>query len=408
MKIENLKIDQIKPYPRNPRKNDAAVGKVASSLKEFGWQQPIVVDKDMVVIAGHTRLAAAISLGFEKAPVLIASTLTPSQIKAYRIADNRVAEEADWDSGLLKIELDDLVSNDFSLNVLGFTGDELKIILNPESEFAADEDEVLDVEEDAVSKEGDVWLLGDHKIICGDSTNENTVSKLLEEEKPNLMVTDPPYGVNYDASWRSRVLRSNGKAVGSRAEGKVLNDHEADWTEAYCLFQGDVAYVWCAGLLSHITAESLIKSGFELTAHIIWNKSHSAIGRADYHYKHEVLMYAVRKGKRHNWRGGRKQHSVWDISKPMKSETGHSTQKPVECMKRCIENNSLPEDSIYEPFSGSGTTIIACEILNRRCFAIELNPQYVDLAVRRWQKFTGKKAKLQENNKLFNQLSVGM
>ena len=179
MKIENLKIDQIKPYPRNPRKNDAAVGKVASSLKEFGWQQPIVVDKDMVVIAGHTRLAAAISLGFEKAPVLIASTLTPSQIKAYRIADNRVAEEADWDSGLLKIELDDLVSNDFSLNVLGFTGDELKIILNPESEFAADEDEVLDVEEDAVSKEGDVWLLGDHKIICGDSTNENTVSKLL-------------------------------------------------------------------------------------------------------------------------------------------------------------------------------------------------------------------------------------
>ena len=234
---------------------------------------------------------------------------------------------------------------------------------------------------------GKLILKSRHRIMCGDSTDADMVAKLLDGGAPHLMVTDPPYGVEYDADWRNNAFRSDGRAI-----GKVENDNRADWTDAWRLFGGDVVYVWHAGLYSNVVADSLISCGFEPRALICWAKSHFAIGRGHYHHKHEPCWYMIKKGKTGHWVADRSQTTLWDIDKPSKSETGHSTQKPVECMERPIRNNSEPGDSVYEPFSGSGTTIIAAEKTGRRCYAMELSPQYVDVAVKRWQEFTGQHA----------------
>ncbi len=206
------------------------------------------------------------------------------------------------------------------------------------------------------------------------------------------MVTDPPYGVEYDANWRNEAMRADGTPIAGCAVGKVINDDRADWREAWALFPGEVAYVWHAGIFSPTVADSLVACGFELRTLIVWGKNNLVIGRGHYHPKHEPCWYAVRKGGTGHWQGDRKQTTLWSIDKPTKSETGHSTQKPIECMRIPIENNSKAGDEIYEPFSGSGTTIIAAEQTARICYAMELSPAYVDVAVRRWQQYTGKRA----------------
>jgi DNA modification methylase len=221
------------------------------------------------------------------------------------------------------------------------------------------------------------------------------------------MVTDPPYGVEYDADWRNKAMRADGTAIAGRATGKVLNDDKADWREAWALFPGDVAYVWHAGLFAGVVADSLVACDFKLRSQIIWAKSNFAIGRGDYHWHHEPCWYAVREGKTGHYGGDRKQTTLWQIAKPQKSETGHSTQKPVECMKKPIENNSSPGQAVYEPFSGSGTTIIAAEQTGRCCYAIELNPAYVDVAVKRWQEFTGQQATLEATGETFETVAGG-
>ena len=220
---------------------------------------------------------------------------------------------------------------------------------------------------------------------------------------PHLMVTDPPYGVEYDADWRNKALRADGTPIAGCAVGKVLNDDRADWREAWALFPGDVAYVWHAGSRSHVVADSLVACGFNLYSLIVWGKNTLIIGRGHYHPKHEPCWYAVRKGKTGHWQGDRKQTTLWSIDKPQKSETGHSTQKPIECMRIPIENNSRAGDAIYEPFSGSGTTIIAAEQTGRICYAMELSPNYVDVAVRRWQQYTGKRAVHAETGREFGE-----
>ena len=241
-------------------------------------------------------------------------------------------------------------------------------------------------------------LRSEHRIACGDSTDPSVVEGLLGGERPHLMVTDPPYGVAYDPSWRERA----GVAGGNHAKGKVLNDDRADWREAWALFPGDVAYVWHAGVFAAEVAQSLRATKFTLRSQIIWDKGQLVLSRGDYHWQHEPCWYAVREGKTGHWAGDRKQTTVWQIEKPRKSETGHGTQKPVECMLRPIRNNSHPRDAVYEPFSGSGTTIIAAQMSARRCFAVELNPAYVDVAVRRWQAFTGEDAVLEATGERFS------
>ena len=247
---------------------------------------------------------------------------------------------------------------------------------------------------------------GGHRLSCGDSTERETVERALGGVRPHLMVTDPPYGVSYAADWRNQVLRPNGTPIGGRAVGKVTNDDRADWGTAWALFPGDVVYVWHADRYSPEVAASLAKHGFEMRALIVWGKNQMVISRGHYHSQHEPCWYAVRKNATGHWSGDRKQTTLWQIDKPRKSETGHSTQKPVECMRRPIENNSSPGQAVYEPFCGSGTTIIAAEMTGRSCLAIELSPAYVDVGVLRWQAFTGEQATHEETGRTFAELAA--
>jgi DNA modification methylase len=401
-KIEMRQLDKLIPYARNSRTHsDTQVAQIAASIKEWGWTTPILVDEEGTIIAGHGRTLAARKLGLAEVPVMVARGWSEAQKKAYVIADNQLAMNAGWDTELLSVELKELGELGFELDLIGFDDKALANFLNDETEGLTDADEVPEAPADPVSVLGDVWVLGKHRIICGSSTEADVVGKLLGDVRPHLMVTDPPYGVEYSADWRDAAL--GGKA-GGRATGKVLSDDKADWREAWALFPGDVAYVWHAGNMAHVVAESLLACDFGIRAQIIWGKSQFVIGRGDYHPQHEPCWYAVRKNKKGHYDGGRKQSTLWQIEKPRKSETGHSTQKPVECMKRPIENNSSPGQAVYEPFSGSGTTIIAGEMTGRSVYAVELNPAYVDVAVKRWQDFTGQKAILEGSGKTFDEI----
>jgi len=378
MDVIDLPLGQIIPYARNPRHNEKAVATVAASIAEFGWRQPIVVDEAMVVLAGHTRLAAAQQLGLETAPVHIAKGLTEAQARAFRIMDNRSGENAEWDNDLLGLELGDLQAADFDLDLTGFTDEELNNLLNglANSDGAQEgEDEVPETPEDPVSRPGDLWVLGNHRLLCGDSTVATDVERVLDGVKPLLLVSDPPYGVEYDPSWRNQS-----GAAKTKRTGKVLNDDRADWREAWALFPGDVAYVWHGALHAGEVAESLEVSGFKIRSQIIWAKDRLVLSRGDYHWMHEPMFYAVKKTGKGHWAGDRKQTTLWQIAnKDQDAETVHGTQKPVECMRRPILNNSSPGQAIYEPFMGSGTTLIAAETTGRVCLGIELNPAYVDV-----------------------------
>lgn len=397
-------VDSLVPYARNSRTHSAAqISKIAQSIKEFGFLNPVIVDGKNGIVAGHGRVLAAKQLGMTEVPVIEAGHLTEAQRRAYVIADNRLALDAGWDDAILKLEIGELQGLGFDLALTGFEIGELTRI-TAGGLVGADPDAEVEPEAVAVSRLGDIWTLGDHRIACGDSTDAATVQALLGDDKPHLMVTDPPYGVEYDANWRNNAKRSDGTRVGAFSTGVVKNDDRADWSAAYALFLGDVAYVWHAGRRAAEVHDSLISTGLVVRNQIVWAKSQLSIGRGDYHMQHEPCWYAVRKGKKGHWAGDRKQTTLWQIDKPRKSETGHSTQKPVECMKRPMENNSKPGDYVYEPFSGSGTTIIAAEMIGRKCLAIELHPQYVDLAVRRWQTFTGKVAML--GDKTFAQIEA--
>lgn len=399
-------IGDLLPYARNSRTHsDAQVAQIASSIREFGWTNPILVDAEGTIIAGHGRVMAARKLGEARVPVITLGHLTEAQKRAYVIADNQLALNAGWDADMLKIEIAELADADFDLSLLGFDDKMLASLTAEETEGLTDPDEVPEAPANPVAVLGDVWVLGNHRITCGSSTEADVVARLLGPVKPHLMVTDPPYGVEYDADWRNNAKRADGTVIGGKAIGTVLNDDKADWREAWALFPGDVAYIWHAGNMAHVVAESLLACDFGIRAQIIWAKSQFVIGRGDYHPQHEPCWYAVRKNKKGHYDGGRKQSTVWNIEKPRKSETGHSTQKPIECMKRPIENNSSPGQAVYEPFSGSGTTIIAGEMTGRHIYAVELNPAYVDVAIKRWQDFTGKQAVLEGDGRTFAEVA---
>lgn len=408
IKVQQRKVAELIPFARNSRTHsEAQVAQIAASIREFGWTNPILTDGANGIIAGHGRLQAARKLGLTEVPTIPLDGLTDAQKRAYVIADNKLALNAGWDMELLSSEIEGLKDEDFDLVLLGFSDDELAAMLAEKTEGLTDPDDIPDVPAEPVSVLGDVWLLGKHRIVCGDSTDADCVAKCLNGVTPHLMVTDPPYGVEYNADWRNKAMRADGSPIAGRATGVVLNDDKADWSEAWALFPGDVVYVWHAGLFAGTVADSLTATGFQLRSQVIWSKQQFAIGRGDYHWQHEPCWYAVRKGKTGHYGGGRKQSTLWQIDKPQKSETGHSTQKPVECMKRPIENNSSAGQAVYEPFSGSGTTIIAGEMTGRSVHAIELNPAYVDVAVKRWQDFTGQEATHAETGKTFAETANG-
>lgn len=403
-KVERRKVSDLTPYARNSRTHsDEQVAQIAASIKEWGWTVPVLIEPDGGIIAGHGRVLAAQRLGITEVPCMIADGWSEGQKRAYIIADNKLALNAGWDDEMLRVEFAELGDMGFDLGLTGFGEMELGALLADKTEGLTDPDAVPDAPETPVTVEGDVWQLGRHRIICGSSTEADTVGKVLNGVEPHLMVTDPPYGVEYDADWRNHT---GDPSRTGRATGKVLNDDNADWREAWALFPGDVAYVWHAGVHAGSVADSLTACDFLIRSQIIWAKNQMAIGRGDYHWQHEPCWYAVRKGRKGHYDGGRKQTTLWQIDKPRKSETGHSTQKPVECMKRPIENNSNPGQAVYEPFSGSGTTIIAAEMTGRHCYAIELNPAYVDVAVKRWQEFTGQSATLEGDGRTFDEIAA--
>lgn len=381
-------MERLVPSPRNARTHsDAQVAEIAGSIRAFGFANPILVGDDGDVIAGHGRLAAARQLGLAIVPVIKISGLNEVQRRQLVLADNRIALNAGWDMQMLGLELKDLASLGADLSALGFTDKELKDALKPEASAGlTDEDAVPELPQTPVTQAGDIWQLGPHRVACGDCTNAAAVAALLGDLKPSLMVTDPPYGVAYDPTWRHRAGVNK-----SARTGKVRNDEKADWGEAWALFPGAIAYVWHGALHATTVAESLTQQGFTIRAQIIWAKERLVIGRGDYHWQHEPCWYAVR--SKGNWTGDRKQTTLWTISsKGQDTDTVHGTQKPVECMRRPILNNSCAGDPVYDPFLGSGTTLIAAQTSGRTCVALEIDPAYVDVAVRRWQSFTGKKA----------------
>lgn len=403
-RVERWQLDKLIPYARNARTHsDEQVAQIAASMREWGWTNPVLVDETGLIIAGHGRVSAARLLGWTEIPVMVASGWSEAQKRAYTLADNKLALNAGWNTAMLALELGELGDLGVDLNLAGFTDDEISRLTSLGTVGNTDPDDVPETPAEPVTRLGDVWALGRHRLICGDSTDALTVGRVLGDVRPHLMVTDPPYGVEYDPDWRNRADRANGKPYGDRAVGQVMNDGQSDWRDAWALFPGEVAYVWHADRHASSVQASLEASDFEIRCQLIWAKPRFAISRGHYHWQHEPCWYAVRKGGTGHWSGDRSQTTLWTISHN-KSETGHGTQKPVECMRRPIENNSSPGQAVYEPFSGSGTTIIAAEMTGRHCYAIELNPAYVDVAVVRWQQFTGGSATLDGDGRTFDVL----
>ncbi len=392
---KTIQILELKEYEHNPRRiGKKEFEKLVSSIKQDGYHQRIIVNHDNIIIGGHQRKKALLEAGLKESDTLEVLVpdrkLTQEELDRINIRDNLSFGEYDFEILANRFDTETLVDFGMSGDMLvGFGDDNLLADLEDNTES-----EELPTEPKA--KLGDVYILGNHRLMCGDSTNPQHVDKLLNGANPILMVTDPPYGVNYNPEWREEVDK------GARNTGKVLNDDRYDWSEAYSLFTGDVAYVWHSALYTHKFAQNLADNGFDLVSLIIWNKQHFVLSRGDYHNKHEPLWYAVRKGQKHNWQGRRDQTTVWDIdnnnygAKAKEEQTGHGTQKPLECMLRPILNNSKKGQSVYDPFGGSGTTLIACQKSDRNCYMMELSPAYVDIIINRWEKETGKEAILDE------------
>lgn len=369
-------VADLIPYIRNSRTHSKAqIAQIVASMQEFGFTNAVLAD-DKGIIAGHGRTLAADyiyskggviylppgkvdggeALPVGMVPVTDCSGWGEPKRKAYIIADNQLALNAGYDLDMLKLEIADLGTDGFDLGLLGFDENMLASLTAPPEGGLTDPEDVPATPIKPVTVKGDVWIMGKHRLVCGDATSADDVAKALNGVVPHLMVTDPPYGVEYDAGWRGDAKNGDGSALSTgkdRAVGKVKNDDKADWTDAWALFPGEVAYVWHAMLTAHAVSGGLIYAGFDIRAQIVWAKSALVISRGHYHSQHESAWYAVRKGKTGHWHGDKKQTTLWHIDKPNKSETGHSTQKPVECMKRPMENNSSPGQAVYEPSAGA-------------------------------------------------------
>lgn len=377
-----MNISSLKPNEKNPRLiKDDKFEKLCQSIKRnssFLNLRPIIYDKDMIVVAGNMRYRALLHLGFSEIPdewTRSAENLSTEELREFLIVDNVSYGEWNWD----------ILSTEYDLTELENWGVDVPDFVSAEEVIQDEFDATLP--ETPITQAGDIYELNQHRFQCGDSTNAEVVERTLNGASPILMITDPPYGVKYDPTWRHKAGVNK-----STRQGAVENDDRIDWTEAYQLFSGDIAYVWHGGKNSPEVASNIIQAGFEIVSQIIWNKQRMVLSRGDYHWKHEPCWYAVRKGAKHSWNGGRAETTVWDIdnllsAKDDDSKQIHGTQKPVECMARPIRNNSYERQSVYDPFLGSGTTIIAAEQLNRACYGQEIDPAYCDVIVRRWVKF---------------------
>jgi len=381
MKIETADINTIKPYENNPRKlKDSAIDKVAMSLKEYGFRQPIVVDKDRIIVVGHTRYRASKKLGFKEVPITIADNLTPEQINAYRIADNRTAEESEWDSELLKMEIKDLEAKDFKLDLLGFNEDQLNDMLFEEKQGLTDEDEVPEAPEEPISKLGDIWKLGNHRVMCGDSTFIDNIDLITKKEKIDMVFTDPPYNIDYQGVKDKRKIKND----------KMDDESFVDFLTS-SLLGCETMYVCCSWQYAHLFREAMTKIARKPKAMIIWDKINPAQHLDKYFKQHEIIYYYGDFGGQKTLRG-----DVWNLKR--KKNTLHPTMKPVELITMALEDQK-DKKTVYDGFLGSGSTIIACEKMDRICYGMELDPKYCDVIIKRWENFTGLKAELENGQK---------
>ena len=386
MQIQNVPITSVKPYEKNPRFNDDAVDAVAKSIKEFGWQQPIVTDKDMTVICGHTRLKAAERLGLTEVPVIIADNLTPEQVKAYRIADNKTGELAEWNYDLLPFEIKDLQDANFDLSLLGFDTDELDKLLNGDADkqVATGEtspDAVPEAPEVAVSVRGEVYQLGEHRLMCGDSTSQEDTAKLMGEDKAILYLVDPPYNVALQGSNGLTIQNDDMSDADFR---KFLNS--AFKCASGVMEPGAVFYIFHSDSESANFRLAAKENNLEVHETLYWIKNSFVLGRFDYHYQSESALYGWKPGAAHQWYSDRCQANLLHYDKP-KCNDAHPSMKPVEMLVYLVQNSSRHGEIVLDNFGGSGSTLIACEQTGRVCRMMELDEHYCDVIRRRWAEF---------------------
>jgi len=397
--IEFISIEQLIPYVNNARTHDdAQVAQIAGSIKEFGFNNPVLIADDNSIIAGHGRVMAARKLGLKEVPCMRLSHLTETKRKAYILADNRIALNSGWDNDLLMIELKDLDMDGIDLSILGFDADEINALLNPitETEGLTDEDEVPEPPPEPITKLGDVWVLGNHRLMCGDSTSIDAVDKLMDGQKADLLHTDPPYNVDYSNQDRPKA--------GKKDLGRIKNDtmssddfYKFIYDMAVCAYSvlkdGSSAYVWHADRETINFKQGMLDAGFDFAQTIIWKKP-MLLSRTRYQWAHEPCLFMV-KGSPY-FTDDRKKTTVWDFGGYDKSKNVHPTQKPIFIPEEAINNSSKQGSNVLDLFGGSGSTLIACEKTGRKAFLMELDPKYCDVIVKRWENFTGKKAVLSE------------
>jgi DNA modification methylase len=399
MQIKDVAVDKLIPYAKNSRTHSPEqVGQIAASIKEFGFRNPILVD-GVGIIAGHGRLMAAQKLGLDKVPTIDCSDMNESQKKAYIIADNKLAMNAGWDTSMLTVEIQDLEDEGFDLTLLGFDDKELNALLQPEVvEGLTDEDSVPDIPKEPTTKLGDIYILGNHRLMCGDSTSTDAVDKLMEFGKADMVFTDPPYNMDFTGG-----IHADGSKSFNAKHGGIKNDKMTK-TEAEDFFDAinSIIYAYCVGAF-YITFyrlgigeywKSLERTNLKVRSLIIWDKGNHTLSNSDYMSKYEPIFYGWT-GDNHNFYGGNNGMDIWDIKRTAKNDL-HPTMKPVELIEKALEDASKSGNTVLDLFGGSGSTMIACEKLGRKSRLMELDPKYCDVIVKRWEDFTGKQAVLSE------------
>lgn len=380
MNIIEKPISEIIPYEKNPRINDNAVPAVMKSIEEFGFKVPIVIDKNGTIVTGHTRLKAAKKLGMKMVPCIVADDLTPEQIKAFRLADNKVAEAAEWDMELLNEELDGIIDIDMSDFNFGDITD------SPSSEDVVEDDgENIELPSELKTRLGDIWMIGRHKLMCGDATSEDVLKRLMGGDKVDMYLTDPPYNVAYEGKTEDKLTIQNDSMEDSAFYQFLVDSFVAADS---VMNEGAAFYVWHADLEGYNFRGACRAVEWELRECLIWNKNTMVLGRQDYQWKHEPCLYGWKGGAAHNWYGDRKQTTVIDMNKPNRNAE-HPTMKPVQLFAYLMENSSKPGDIILDSFCGSGTTLIACEQMGRVARVLELDPKYCDVIIKRYINLVG-------------------
>ncbi|MBS1877858.1 MAG: site-specific DNA-methyltransferase [Acidobacteria bacterium] len=400
LQVVTWPVDRLIPFARNARTHsDEQVAQIAASIAEFGWTNPILAGADGIVIAGHARLLAARKLRMTEVPVIVLDHLTETQRRALVLADNKLAENAGWDADMLRVELEALQEDGFDLDVVGFSDEELEDLLaEPESEPApglTDEDAVPETPETAVTAPGDLWILGEHRLLCGDATEMAAVEKVMAGGLADMVFCDPPYGVNYGASMKDRLRGKTHRKIANDNLGEDFGPFLYDACANMLAVTKGAIYICMSSSELHTLHRAFTEAGGHWSTFVIWAKNTFTMGRSDYQRQYEPILYGWKEGTDHFWCGARDQGDVWFVKKPVKNDL-HPTQKPVELVERAIRNSSKTRDTVLDPFGGSGSTLIACERTGRQARLIELEPRYCDVIVERWQQHTGKKAQREE------------